>query len=529
MAITAFIDNFDDLSGWTASGFTATTNAVAATTGGTYGSITKDNGTGGSEGNKEYRMCCDIIPDKTDTAGRFIWIGNSSSATSLGMGVGYVAGTGIVTSLLLSSAISGPVTVVADADLTTGERYHCEIIWAWGQGSGNAKVVVQVYDIYGVFLGGQEKFATQAWFTANKITISGDSDASTISRVAFEPGYFPTSVTDDYFTGLAVGSRFQGSLGAGDSTLLQAGLSVPGRLNDENLVAIVFHGAGTWLEGQFIRGTSTAQWNRGGVLGGSYQPYWGITEALSMLGIPVIAPKQYSEQASTINSWASPDTYNAMVNGGWTGQADATDWFDWIADQYATAKGVDKADVKFIIAGYSMGSLMASRIVTNGDLSTSRISAVGLWNGVIDLVEAWKEPAWQAQLEAAWNVSYANETEARAGLGPFDPITLTTDNVNLWDNIYAQITHATTDTVVDSTLHSDPLEALLTAGAQDVKEIKRVWGTHTTTFFTSDIASFSVSGVSGVGSGGASVDNNDLYGTGINLQYGKSNKQYGPE
>jgi len=496
-ASPSFWDNFDDLSGWTDTGLTVATNEVKATVGGTIGYAYKSHGVFGA-----MRMACDFIPDKTDTATRYMALGISDNSNGSGVCVTYIAGTGIVISNVFGGGLSAPpLTILADADITSGERYHCESFYAM-RGNIEYDLVVTIYDKNGNFLAGGEK----SGFNENdRILIFGNSDTSTISRVAFEPSYMPSSVTDKYLHA-SYGYRLRGNTGDFDLDVnvedYECGVAVPARLNDLNLVAIFLHGVGNYTYTNFVGGIGTKDWNR-------RSEEKSIAVTLCEMGIPVIYPKQWSDDANSSNSWASPQVIDDLCNGGWTGQLEGNDWIDWIITEFATAKGIEKSEVKVIIYGGSMGGLTASRIITCGLFPQNQIHAGGLFIPVIDLFQAWKNVAWTAQLEASWEISPADDAAAHVLLDPHDPIDLTTADVAIWDDMQVFMAHTLKDTDVDSTLHADPLKALLDAGGTaDVVEIRRTdIGSHLEKFavdghnFTAEVLSFSVDGGSSGGVG----------------------------
>ena len=144
MALESFIWNCDDFAGWTTTNLSVASNQVFATTGGVSGNAYKLHGVPASEGVLSF----DIIPDTTDTAGRFVWAGQFRQTLLQGYGVGYVAGTGIVIFSHYNGNVQNPITLVADGSVENGHRYHVEIYFAKGVPSVlSPGLAAQVYDM----------------------------------------------------------------------------------------------------------------------------------------------------------------------------------------------------------------------------------------------------------------------------------------------------------------------------------------------------------------------------------------------
>ncbi len=474
MALAATIDNFTNLTTnpWTVSGITASGNQVSATTGGSWGTIKLTHGPVSPNGD-EARIAFDLIPDKNDTAGRMIFCGQTSnSAADQGMVAGYIAGTGIVAFLTFNQGVSGSADIaVADANVIDGHRYHIEVFYKpkYHASADTWQIIIQVYDEDFNFVGGvRESASLAAWMSFDNVTIGGTSSTSKISRFAFEPGpagWFPSSTTSPYMRASCMGFREVGTIDVGDANH-KFGLYIPGTLrSNPPVVCLHFHGSGSWSPSTPVGSGAGNSWDRA-------TPNHMSTITFHMLdaGIPVVAPSTFSDDSSSQDSWGSTTAYQEVK-----------DIVGWVNSHLGS-------DTRYLIYGFSMGGLMACRVIQQGEIPN--IEGVILHNAVTGLFNAWNTGVWQTSLENAWGIAPADAAEAHNELDPYDPHLVVLAQPDHWRGKHITVLSSTADGTVSPASHSDILTAALTSVDITHTHIQLPFGSHTDTLPPSAAGNF---------------------------------------
>jgi pimeloyl-ACP methyl ester carboxylesterase len=468
MPLAEFGDNFANFTdnSWAVNGLSAASNKVSATVGGTWGEVELAHGVQ----SEQATIVGELIPDKTDTSGRFIFFGQMRDhATQNGTGAAYIAGTGICAVAVASQVINGtPHVAVPDADLVTGERYFVAVTYRpRGSASpGDWETIVQVYNKDMVFIGGERETGTSSSFaTFDFVGIGGTSSTSTVARFGFTPGYFPGPAVRDYFRAPSAIRRDVGLFGVGDANR-QFGIYVPGAVTTTpKVVALMFHGTGSWSAQYHLGNTAGTDWDR-------QTPNRSSNAGLGFLnaGLPVISPSSYSDGSSDTNNWGETSAYE-----------EAKTIIEWIRAQLGS-------DTKLLLYGFSMGGLLALRLVAEGEVDG--IEGVYLQNPVTGLFAAWDDSSFNLDFEASWGTAYASDADAHTALDPFDPPLLIEKYPARWAGKHIVISSSLEDPTVDATVYSDVLSTALTAASIPHTHIQRAFGGHLDAGHPGDIGDF---------------------------------------
>jgi len=450
---TAYNDNFADGSGWTISNLSVSGNAIRASAGGTSGTALRTWG-----GNTDpARIGFDVVRSGSDTAGRFTFCGISNAAGTDGGGIAYVHGTGLVACRLAGGAILNPVTLLAEASVVIGARYHLEAVYEPAGVAAGPYATINLYDGNGEFVTGYPlDGAPGAWMTMQKLAIVSNSTQATISRYAADPSWFGSADgSSRNLSNLATHARWPSGSVAGQ----RCGMLLPGQRTAAPLCALLFYGSGGFAPSYLVRSTAE-NWTRtlSHAEARSVRGLSRLAQCFAEAGIPVLAPGCYATANGSNDSWASPAAY-----------AEVRSLMAYVRSQLG-------ADTRFILAGYSMGALMAARVLAGGE--EANIAAIGLFRGVSNLFEAWNNPTWRTALQNAWGINPASDEEAHALLDPYDPHLLVQSHPQRWRGVTIHLAHSTADGVVASAQHASALGSLLAAAGIGYSESTYEWGTH---------------------------------------------------
>jgi len=463
MSLAAFTDNFDNLDAWEVSNFEASSNEAKGTTGGTVGLLYKELGV-----LDNCRVAFDIIPDTGDTEGRYLFVGQyRNHSGKAGTGVAYIAGTGICTcgyyNALTSIDDGTEEIIVADEDIEEGDRFHIQMSLNRNPNTGSCIVIVQVYKANSTypgynFVGGRGKTLGSAYATYDRVGAISNSDVTTISRFGFQPEYATHEDFLEVASQTMVGVEYYPTTTDRYCSIMVPGGSCVTPTNGTDgeyppVVAMYFHGASAWSAYSPIGG-----YNRDA----SINTQMSIVFAFMRAGIPVFAPSCYNETSDDDDAcWGSNDAL-----------AEAKFWMSQIREYYGE-------DTKFILIGYSMGGLLANRLVAEQE--EENIVGLYLSHAVCDLVECWKNESWRAGFEAAWGIDPADEAEARSLLADYDPMTMASANASGYNQVQIVFTNVggeDGDPSVEHDLHSVPLMSVFDSNDIPYRYILRGWGLH---------------------------------------------------
>lgn len=425
MPLTAFIDDFQNLNQWSNAAMVADGGRIHAAAAGVYGSLTRPHMPPGGENQFEMRLAFDITINFNDEPGRFIVAGQCAAPNGDGTVVGYERGYGIIVGQLSGGALlggAGPglykVCPVNEFNLADGQSYHVEAFFRWGGvRSPLHRIIVQVYDAQGAFAGGAsgppQGVAPQTWYTGRHVIACGTSDRSTLSRFAFEPGYWQSPVTQGFMNATCAGEREAGVIGQGHATRI-AGLYIPGgpltKLNGRNVVFLNLRGSGVAFPSQGLN-SALDRWDR---VPAGPAPFHTLSNAFLARGIPVIFPMGFSYDHYVATPILAPN-YFADDDG-------TTEVLDWIA--YANSIF---PDCQIVLAGYSMGGLTVARLIADGQIpQNNTILAAGFFRGLVALHQTgWDATtAFAIQQRRAWY----SESLALLGAGHATMLSLSPDN-----------------------------------------------------------------------------------------------------
>lgn len=404
MPIAPYLDNFANLSGWTAISMSVAAGNVGAAVDNVAGTITRDWDAVGNT--TVIRFGINFTIDTSTGASRLIFIGTSEATLLFGAGCFLIQGVGITAGVLNSGGFSsaGATPAIAWASLVNGATYHVEM----SLDTVSSIVRIRVYDPANpiTLLGESGCSANSGFFTSTKILCRSNTTGNKFSALVYDPSMAGSPTTGPNLLSIV---RWDDSTGS--SHYYPGG----GHITD---LGIYCHAAGELPGNLELTTLSTVK---------------NLTNLFLAAGYGLIAP---SGGASGDQAWgndASATNYNTTIALART----------LVGNASAPIHGLSR----------SMGGLAGGRLIGQENLTNVKS---WYWRVVCYDNAYLEQNIFQANIDTAWNISPhpASYAAAQALLVTGDTHQLLALYSSKFRGIKLFIDRSTADAVVPDTQNS---------------------------------------------------------------------------